>query len=89
MRDELKHKQVEYRRVFDSEAGKEVLCDLIDFCHVLKTTANTESVQFCPYTTARREGRREVFLQIFSMLKVDFSELYDLYNDDDVGNFDD
>lgn len=79
--DELKHQQKVYKRVFGSEDGKEVLRDLTDFCYGLKTTANVESVTYCPYTAARREGRREVLLQVTAMLEVQFSNLYQLYDD--------
>jgi hypothetical protein len=72
----LKEIQTLYRQVFGNEAGKEVLKDLNAFCCGTMTTAGREE------SIERLEGRREVFLQIMSMLKVDFEEVYDNYVDD-------
>lgn len=68
----LKDSQVLYNQVLGNEAGKQLLADLRVFCYGTKSTFDS-----CPYETARREGRREVFLQIMNTLKVDFSDYYD------------
>jgi len=73
----LKDKQVLYKQVFSNEGGRLVLSDLNNFCYGTKTTAGrNENIE-------RLEGRREVFLQIMNVLKVDFEEYYDEYIDDD------
>lgn len=72
----LKDKRALYLRVFKSEEAKEVLADLRSFCFATKTTFSND-----PYEMARNEGRREVFLQIMSVLKVPFEEYYDYEED--------
>jgi len=73
----MKEKRALYIRVLGNEAGKEVISDLRVFCYGTKTTFDK-----CPYETARREGRREVFLQIMNTLKIDFEEFYDYETED-------
>lgn len=73
----IKDKRAVYIQVFKNEAAKEVLSDLRTFCCATKTTFAKDPMEF-----ARNEGRREVFLQIMNMIKVDFDEVYD-YDPDD------
>lgn len=73
----LKDKQIIYRQVFGNPVGKEVLTDLANFCHAMKTTSGR------PEDIQRLEGRREVFLQIMTILKIDIEEMYDEYLDGD------
>lgn len=68
----LKDRQVIYNHTFGNEMGKEVLAELRNFCYATKTTFNEN-----PYQTARNEGRREVFLNILTAMKVEFEETYD------------
>ena len=73
----LKEKQVAYRQVFGNPVGKEVIKDLNKFCYGTKTTAGR------PESLERLEGRREVLLQIMSVMKIDFQDLFDEYLDED------
>lgn len=73
----LREKQGQYKQVFGNPVGKEVLKDLNRFCYGTKTTAGR------PEGIERLEGRREVFLQIMSLLKISFEEVYDEYLDED------
>ena len=78
----LKDKRMTYIRVFENEAGKEVLSDLRAFCFATKTTAvKGDDKRIDPYEMMRYEGRREVFLQIMNLLKVDFEEYYNYEED--------
>lgn len=74
-RASLKDKQVIYRQVFGSEAGKEVLRDLNVFCNGTKAHKG-DNIE-------RQEGRREVFLQIMRMVKIDIIEVFEEYIEDD------
>jgi len=73
----LREKQGQYKQVFGNPVGREVLKDLNRFCYGTKTTAGrAESIE-------RLEGRREVWLQIMSLMKIEFDEVYDEYIDDE------
>lgn len=76
-RKSISDKRLEYKQVFENEAGKKVLADLRVFCHATKTTYSDN-----PYELYRYEGRREVFLQIMNILKVDFEDYYEYEPDD-------
>lgn len=80
MTKSLKDKQSLYRQVLGNEAGRELLSDLNVFCFGTKTTlaGSVDVIEL-----ARREGRREVFLQIMRMLKVDIHDIYEEYVDDE------
>ena len=67
----IKDKRTAYINTFKNEAGKEVLADLRGFCFGTKTSFDSD-----PLIMARNEGRREVFLQIMNIMKVDFEEYY-------------
>jgi hypothetical protein len=56
----------EYRRIFKTEAGKNVLNDLIDTHFVMRPTIDKDS-----HTTAYNEGQRMVILRILTMLNTD------------------
>ena len=73
----LREKQGQYKQVFGNPVGKEVLKDLNRFCYGTKTTAGR------PESIERLEGRREVWLQIMSLMKISFEDVYDEYLDDD------
>lgn len=81
-----KDKAKAYRLTFGNETGKEVIADLRRFCCGTKTTFSTDSTgRLDPLHLARMEGRREVFLQIMTIMKVEFEDYYtyteDLLND--------
>lgn len=68
--------QTSYRKALQSEAGRDVLEDLNVFCHGTKTTAGrSESIE-------RLEGRREVYLRIMTMLKIDINDVFEEYIED-------
>ena len=70
-KDPLKDLQTHYRNTFAGEIPKQVLADLRIFCHATMTTAGKdESIE-------RLEGRREVFLRIMQMMKVDIETIYE------------
>ncbi|MEE9540675.1 MAG: hypothetical protein V3V85_04180 [Candidatus Thorarchaeota archaeon] len=74
----LKDKQNVYKLTFGSETGKDVLSDLRTFCYATKTTRITDvNGRVDKDAMLIMEGRREVFLQIMAMMKVNFSEVYD------------
>lgn len=73
----LKEKQTAYRQIFNNPVGKEVIKDLNKFCYGTKTTAGR------PESLERLEGRREVLLQIMTIMKVDLHDLFDEYLDED------
>lgn len=77
IKDHLRSKQTTYKLVFGNEMGKKVLSDLRDFCFATKSTFDSD-----PQEMARREGRREVFMQIMNIIKVDYASYYD-YDDRD------
>lgn len=78
MAKSINDKRITYNQVFNNPPGKEVLTDLRKFCYATQTLFDP-----CPYEMARREGRREVFLQIATIMKVKFEDFYD-YEDDDL-----
>lgn len=69
-KDPLKSLQTCYQQTFGTEIAKDVLADLRIFCHATMTTAGrNESLE-------RLEGRREVFLRIMQMMKVNIEDIY-------------
>ncbi len=73
MAKNLKDKQTLYMQVFKTEAAKEVLADLRDYCYATKTTHVKDDTK----RSDMNEGRREVFMQIMSTIKIDYEEYYD------------
>lgn len=71
----LRQRGFAYKRVFDSEDGKQVLEDLARFCRAESTCFHTD-----PRVTALLEGRREVWLRIQEHLNKTAEELQQLYN---------
>lgn len=63
-KESLSRKRAAYREFFNSEAGKEVLRDLWDFCFAMKPTAVISD----PHATFFNEGKRRVWLRIFSFV---------------------
>lgn len=68
----MKRKRQLYNNVFGTEQGKEVLADLRKFCYATATTFSNDTNEMI-----RREGRREVFMQIVNLMKVDYEAWYD------------
>lgn len=60
-----------------TQAGKVALSDLRKFCHVDRPTikVSPKSGQIDPLAMAIAEGRREVFLRIAELLKLDDRDL--------------
>ena len=77
IKDLLRRKQTTYKLVFGNEMGKQVLSDLREFCFATKTTFDSDQ-----YEMARREGRREVFMQIMNTMNIDYASYY-TYDDRD------
>lgn len=74
----LNNKKRTYLTVFGSELGKEVLSDLRAFCHATKTTEVKGINQTIdPMQMAVLEGRRQVFMQIMNIMKVDYEDYYE------------
>jgi len=67
--NEEQHKQLKiaYGITFDSEQGKQVLRDLLEFCHVFHSSYVVER----PLDSAFREGERNVGLRILDQLNID------------------
>lgn len=59
-----------YREVFSTEAGKEVLNDLCNSCHIHRSTMDSN-----PHEMAYREGERSVVLRILRTIEIDPYEL--------------
>lgn len=76
----LKDKQVVYRQVFKIEAAKEVLADLRAFCYATQSMLDAPDIS--AMELARREGRREVFMQIMNMLEYDYKDYYEFDPED-------
>lgn len=74
----VKDKQTLYRQVLGNEGGRQLLTDLNAFCNGTQSHKTND-----PMELMRLEGRREVFLQIMNMLKVNYEEYYDEYVEDD------
>lgn len=72
-------KHVIYKKVFGNEYGRQVIEDLNIFCNGTRTH-NTND----PMELMRLEGRREVLLQIMTVMKIDVSALFDEYTDDHI-----
>lgn len=66
----IKQLQLDYQHVFADEAGKRVLQDLSRLGFGKASTFHVDSREH-----ARREGRREVFLHIDTMLSLNITEL--------------
>jgi hypothetical protein len=66
-----------YRATFNDEQGRLVLGDLAKFCYATQTT----------YAAGKNhevlEGRRQVFLRIMDMLKIDIEEVYNIEKESD------
>lgn len=60
-----------YRAVFKTPEGQVVLRDLAKVCYAAQTTFDAE-----PHEQARREGARQVWLSIQSMLNIPDDEVF-------------
>jgi hypothetical protein len=67
--EKYKSRASDYKKVFNSEAGRRVLHDLLDSHHMLRPTYDAGKLD----TTAIliREGERAVVLRILSIMNVD------------------
>lgn len=75
----LAARQVDFRQVFNSEAGQRVLADLAKFCFANESTFHAD-----PRAHAFAEGRREVFLRIQHQLKLTNEQVWALYGRKDL-----
>ena len=66
-------RKVDYNVVFNSEAGKKVLTEIMTYCHVLEPLATSD-----PNQILIREGRRDVANMILSAMKYTPSDYPDL-----------
>lgn len=65
-----------YMEVFNTEAGKEVLEDMMKTFHVLNSTHSTDALEM-----AYREGERSVVLRILKTINTDPSELLRMFQE--------
>lgn len=65
-----------YKRVFESEDGKQVLSDLMKNAHIFRSTMDPN-----PQELAFREGERAMVLKILRTIKADPSELEKYLNE--------
>jgi hypothetical protein len=72
---ELRKLQSAYKDIFEGTAGKLVLKDLKNLCHVNRTTyvSNSDDTVF-------NEGQRSVFLHIITMANIDVDKLKEVRN---------
>ena len=72
VREQAKQLQIAYGVTFDSESGKQVLRDLLEFCHIFQSSYIPEKGM----DTAFREGERNVGLRVLDQLQIrDINEL--------------
>ena len=64
---------IDYKTVFDSEAGQRVLYDLMRNNYLLSTTYTSDINEM-----ALREGSRNSILRIMSILKIDVNKMNEL-----------
>jgi len=64
---------IDYKTVFDSEAGQRVLYDLMRNNYLLSTTYTSNINEM-----ALREGSRNSILRIMSILKIDVNKMNEL-----------
>jgi len=72
----LRGRKHQYRTVFDSPLGQEVLADLMRFCRAHESTFHTD-----PRVAATLDGRREVWLRIQHHLRLTDDQLWKLYGE--------
>jgi hypothetical protein len=86
-KNKLKDLQTSYRLTFGNEGAHDVIADLRAFCFATATTGRGDGATEVSNEQMReREGRRQVFLRIMQMMKVDIEEIYGYvedYPDDD------
>lgn len=63
-------KPKDYKRVFNTDAGKRVISDLIDTHFVMRST-----IAATPEMTAFNEGQRNVVLRILTLLNIDEEQM--------------
>ena len=66
VKEQRKQLHIAYGVTFDTESGKQVLRDLLDFCHVFQSSYMPEA----PMDTAFREGERNVGLRVLDQLNI-------------------
>lgn len=62
-----------YHAVFTSPQGKELLADLIPYCHGRRTTFDAD-----PRVHAFKEGQRDVLMRIVELTNLSIEEIYQL-----------
>ncbi len=62
-----------YKEVFESEAGKTVLADLMKSCHMVNSTFDKD-----PYETHYNEGARSVVLRIIKTTNTSMDKLNEM-----------
>jgi len=78
--ENLKQLQSDFKKVFDSEAGKRVLEDLQRRGFLYTTTLADSQIKM-----AYREGMRSMALHIKTMLEYDFEQVRKRIKEDDNG----
>lgn len=74
----MNDKQIVYNKVFDNEYGKEVLADLRAVSYATKRNEPVDANgRYDPYLAAINEGKRQMFLEIMTIMKIDFDYLYE------------
>lgn len=63
----VKTRNTAYKTIFNTPQGKEVLKDLLKFCHFDSPTFMPND----PYTSAFNEGKRRVALRILGIMNMD------------------
>lgn len=66
MTKKVTDKVLAFKNVFGTPEGKKVLATLSNFCGLMRTSYATND----PMAIARNEGRREVILEIISILRM-------------------
>lgn len=86
--DPLKDLQLAYRQALGNEKGRDVLEDLRAFCFATMTTGSGDYEDEISNERMReREGRRQVFMRIMTMLKIDVEDIYSIEIPDPDGDF--
>ncbi|MCE4544601.1 MULTISPECIES: hypothetical protein [unclassified Caballeronia] len=63
-----------------TESGRVVLADLAKFCRAHKSSVHISPINRTvdPYATVHTEGRREVYLQILTLLRVSEDQIFEM-----------
>jgi len=63
-----------------TDSGRLVLADLAKFCRAHKSSVHISPISRSvdPYATVHAEGRREVYLQILTLLRVSEEQIFEM-----------